>query len=482
MAEPSISVVFATRNRLDYLRRTVQSLLRELSGRYAYELVIVDGGSTDGTLEYLADIASVRVVHEDAPRGCCYAFDLGLRAARGHWVCWLNDDIEMTPGAFDAMLAFMTAPENAQVGMGAFPSSRSRQERDSFVVRGVWDHPVVYADFGFLRRELLADLGYLDLGFRKFAWDPDLALRVWERGLRVAPCPGAHVVHFFAEDALRKEGDANLALDTERLMRKWEGRRASCRLHRVYQDEGYCRALLAYLTGWARCQLLLHLGQERGTDGGLAAEAAALFNPGNALSRRAYYAFGLELMRRRRFADALQAFEALHRAEGGEEDTTRPWYACKAGEALLRAGQPERAMPWFTLAAQGGVALARLHLTPTDQPLRVAVGHGREQAGALALPLNVLDSGEWDYYFSWRKADRLHLGLGGDELGVDPRMLARMLDASLAPGGCAVVEPRSGNSAAAYMVGLLAEELACAGFVLQASAAGGFEAGRRGGL
>ncbi|MDO9632863.1 MAG: glycosyltransferase, partial [Humidesulfovibrio sp.] len=366
MAEPRISVVFPTRNRLDYLRRAVESLLAELSGRYEHELVIVDGGSTDGTLEYLAGFPTVRVVHEDAPRGCCYAFDLGLRAARGEWVCWLNDDVEVLPGAFDAMLAFMTAPENAQVGMGAFPSSRSRQEQDTFVVRGVWDHPVVYADFGFLRRELLADLGYLDLGFRKFSWDPDLALRVWERGLRVAPCPGAHVVHFFAEDALRKEGDANLALDTERLMRKWEVRRASCRFHSVYQDEAYCRTLLAYLTGWPRCQLLLHMGQEPGTDGGLAAEAAALFNPCNELSRRAYYAFGLELMRRRRFADALHAFGALYRAEaeGWGVDATRPWYACKAGQALLRAGQPELAMPWFALAAQGGVALALLHLAP----------------------------------------------------------------------------------------------------------------------
>src|SRR5687767_6498686 len=52
MANPLISIVTGTYNRLDSLQRMIKSVRSQMPRHIAYELVIVDGGSTDGTLAW----------------------------------------------------------------------------------------------------------------------------------------------------------------------------------------------------------------------------------------------------------------------------------------------------------------------------------------------------------------------------------------------------------------------------------------------
>ena len=72
------------------------------------------------------------------------------------------------------MLRFLRDPVNRRVGLGAFPASTSADRLDLHVLNCFGYPPVPFADMGMLRGELLRELGYLDTGFTRFGWDPDL--------------------------------------------------------------------------------------------------------------------------------------------------------------------------------------------------------------------------------------------------------------------------------------------------------------------
>jgi glycosyltransferase involved in cell wall biosynthesis len=89
---PEISVIIPTRNRRALLAETLASALAQES--VSLEVIIVDDGSTDDTQAYLASIgdARVRVLRQDPRRGVSAARNRGVRAARGEWVAFLDDD------------------------------------------------------------------------------------------------------------------------------------------------------------------------------------------------------------------------------------------------------------------------------------------------------------------------------------------------------------------------------------------------------
>src|SRR4051812_22946520 len=92
---PLISILTPTRNRRDsYLPLAVASV-RALRLDCAWEHVVVDDGSDDGTAAYLATEADgdprLRVVRHQGPRGVAAARNSAARAARGEFLVDLDD-------------------------------------------------------------------------------------------------------------------------------------------------------------------------------------------------------------------------------------------------------------------------------------------------------------------------------------------------------------------------------------------------------
>ena len=87
---PLVSVILAVFNEAGCIKKCMTSLLEQDTPSFDLEILAVDGGSTDGTRDYLKEIASidsrVRVLHNDQ-RSTPFAFNLGLREAKGEFVC-----------------------------------------------------------------------------------------------------------------------------------------------------------------------------------------------------------------------------------------------------------------------------------------------------------------------------------------------------------------------------------------------------------
>jgi len=97
--DPLYSVIILTWNQIDYTRECLDALQRTTPERH--EVIIVDNGSRDGTVEWLQEHAAgdprCRLVLNSENRGFAAGCNQGLSIARGEWLVLLNNDVVVTP-------------------------------------------------------------------------------------------------------------------------------------------------------------------------------------------------------------------------------------------------------------------------------------------------------------------------------------------------------------------------------------------------
>jgi len=116
--EPFFSIVTPCLNRATTIGAAVESVLAQ--AHPACEHIIIDGGSTDGTLDVLARYPHL-IVHTGPDRNLYEAYNKGLRLARGRIVGLLNSDDLYAPGAFAlAEAAMANSQVELVIGSAAF--------------------------------------------------------------------------------------------------------------------------------------------------------------------------------------------------------------------------------------------------------------------------------------------------------------------------------------------------------------------------
>jgi glycosyltransferase involved in cell wall biosynthesis len=118
---PVVSVILPTRNRAHLLPRAIRSVVAQTFT--GWELVVVDDGSSDRTLEVVEEFGDPRIVYvrRDSDHGLCQARNAGMAAAaRSQYFAFLDDDDEWLPAKLEWQLAVFAAgrPDLAVVGGG----------------------------------------------------------------------------------------------------------------------------------------------------------------------------------------------------------------------------------------------------------------------------------------------------------------------------------------------------------------------------
>src|SRR6266513_3113299 len=110
MARADVSVVVVTLDALPYLERCLESVR-------GYETIVVDHGSTDGTLELVRERFPEARLIEQENRGLGGGSNTGMRVASGDYFLLLNSDAWAVGDAVERLVAFAEAhPEAAVVG------------------------------------------------------------------------------------------------------------------------------------------------------------------------------------------------------------------------------------------------------------------------------------------------------------------------------------------------------------------------------
>ena len=186
MSAPWLSVVMPCLNAGGTISRSLDSITSQNCP--GVETVVVDGGSTDGTLDRLAGRPEVR--WESAPdQGLSDAFNKGAERARGEVLGWLNADDIYLPGALTAVrAAFRDDPElvwltgRCVIVDGAGRPIRRGVSRYKNALLSRYSHRVhlthnfVAAPSTFFRRDAFHASGGMDLTLR-YSMDYDLYLR-----------------------------------------------------------------------------------------------------------------------------------------------------------------------------------------------------------------------------------------------------------------------------------------------------------------
>lgn len=185
---PLVSIVTPSYNQARFLEATIRSVLEQDYPNIEY--LIVDGGSTDGSLEIIQRYADRLAWWVSEPdQGQTDAINKGFARARGEILAWLNSDDTYAPGAVSQAVAFLQShpqvgmvygdanliDENSQV-IGKFPARQTDYRR---LKRGYVHIP---QQASFFRASLWKQVGPLDPTFY-FAMDYDL----WVRIARLAP-------------------------------------------------------------------------------------------------------------------------------------------------------------------------------------------------------------------------------------------------------------------------------------------------------
>lgn len=109
MASPEISVVVLSWNTRDLTLACLRAL-RADEGRHSREVIVVDNGSADGSADAIAsDFPEVALVRNPDNRLYSAGNNQGARLATGRWLCLLNSDTEVRPGALDTLRDFLAA-------------------------------------------------------------------------------------------------------------------------------------------------------------------------------------------------------------------------------------------------------------------------------------------------------------------------------------------------------------------------------------
>ena len=253
---PALSILIVSYNTRALTLACLDSVVRETQ-RVAYELIVVDNASTDGSAAAIAAHPSApRLIALDDNIGFARANNLAATHARGSHVLLLNPDTEVLGGAIDALVAYAHRTPHARIWGGRTTFADGRLNPSSAWAQmslwglacratgltGLWpDSPIcnpeayggwlrdsernvdiVSGCFLLIERQLWQQLGGFDANYFMYGEDADLCLRAQALGASPSITPTATIVHHGgASETVRADKMVRLLTAKSTLIRRF---------------------------------------------------------------------------------------------------------------------------------------------------------------------------------------------------------------------------------------------------------------------
>jgi hypothetical protein len=235
--KPELSICMVTYQACQYLKDCLDSIYQS-PPRRSFEVIVVDNGSTDRTVEMLrTDFPQVRLITLSSNMGYTQPMNRALKSAVGHYRVQLNPDTLVRPGAFDALADFMDAHPEAGICTpralnrdGSLQLQCRRSEGrpwDAFTYFSrlsrlfpnqarfagylmtyrdnceIYEVQAVSGACMFIRADLFRQIGYLDEIYYAYQEDSDFCLQARKAGWKIYYLPQAEIVHYGGEGGTR---------------------------------------------------------------------------------------------------------------------------------------------------------------------------------------------------------------------------------------------------------------------------------------
>lgn len=227
-----LSIIILNYNQKNLLKNCLKSL-KEANLRLAYEIIITDNNSNDGSKEFLSQFRTqglkFKVVFNDKNLGYARANNQAIKLSQGEYVLILNPDVIVLPGSVEKLVEFLERDRQAgavgpqllnpdksiQYSCYRFPRLITPAVRRTFLGKLLvfkkelsrylmldFDHQQI-REVNWLigaclmvRKEVLEKVGFFDERYFLYFEDVDLAKKIWQAGFKVIYNPRVKMIHF----------------------------------------------------------------------------------------------------------------------------------------------------------------------------------------------------------------------------------------------------------------------------------------------
>jgi len=191
--KPELVVVIGTRNRREILEKCLNALIEKINTHH--QIIVIDAGSTDGTIEYLQSVKGIHLVCDGRPIGQAQSYNRVFRSLDCQYICWLSDDNFVLPGMLDTAVDILRG--NNKIGLVALKvKDVTGRHTDKPYLGGLYKTGILNCNQGVIRSDLFRKIEYFDESFKNYGIDPDVTTKVLLSGYRVVYTKAIAIHHF----------------------------------------------------------------------------------------------------------------------------------------------------------------------------------------------------------------------------------------------------------------------------------------------
>ncbi len=200
-----ISIVTGTLNRLKYLGGLIENTVQSDCGD-GLELVLVDGGSTDGTIEYIKRLnhPNIKLVEVGKRSSYPHYMNLGIKTASYENICQWNDDVLLC-NTWDDVFETISDDHDAYLFNWKEGDTQSMKELRWTICTGMrdngwnlhncadYDYPnpikgEVVMNYGIYKKDVFRNYGLYNTSYQYYCADGEMAMRSYYSGVKFKTC------------------------------------------------------------------------------------------------------------------------------------------------------------------------------------------------------------------------------------------------------------------------------------------------------
>ncbi|MFZ3138518.1 MAG: putative sugar O-methyltransferase, partial [Thermodesulfovibrionales bacterium] len=223
--EYDVSIILATKNRAQLLDEMLASLKKASEGIH-YEVIVIEGNSSDNTIEILQKHGIEQIYDETEYLGkgkhsWPQLYNFGFSQAKGKWAMFASDDIIFSRGCLSEAVSILNhQTQDVAGGIFFYKNINAESGWENFGIDFTHGQKLLM-NYGLIRLDCFTEVRGFDENYQFYCADADICLKLYEKGKQFVPLSGCLITHNNIFDNQKKINLEIADQDIQRFFYKW---------------------------------------------------------------------------------------------------------------------------------------------------------------------------------------------------------------------------------------------------------------------